>query len=262
MDPAADNDGRSGVQPRAAWVASRSGRYRQVKTNEEERQFQSLIHLQEGMDMPDAKSQGQRSILPIPDRKPIGLTTYDASDPDTAYPPITPLRPPPGAPNVLVILLDDVGFGASSAFGGPVNMPTAERLAADGLKYTRFHTTALCSPTRAALLSGRNHHAVGMGGITEIATSAPGQNSMRPNTCAPLAEILRLNGYWTAQFGKCHEVPAWETSPAGPFDRWPTGSGFEHFYGFIAGETNQWYPALHEDVTPVEPWGTPKRAIT
>ena len=136
-------------------------------------------------------------------------------------------------------------------------MPTAERLATDGLKYTRFHTTAVCSASRAALLSGRNHHTVGMGSITEVATSAPGQNSMRPNTCAPLAEILRLNGYWTAQFGKCHEVPAWETSPAGPFDRWPTGSGFEHFYGFIAGETNQWYPALHEDVSPVEPWGTP-----
>ncbi|HYJ12159.1 MAG TPA: sulfatase-like hydrolase/transferase, partial [Thermomicrobiales bacterium] len=207
--------------------------------------------------MSDQRFQPSRDILPIPDRKHVGLTTYAATDPDTSFPPITPLRPPAGAPNVLVVLLDDVGFGASSAFGGPVNMPTAERLATDGLKYTRFHTTAVCSASRAALLSGRNHHTVGMGSITEVATSAPGQNSMRPNTCAPLAEILRLNGYWTAQFGKCHEVPAWETSPAGPFDRWPTGSGFEHFYGFIAGETNQWYPALHEDVSPVEPWGTP-----
>ena len=116
------------------------------------------------------------TVLPIPDRNP-GLTTYDAKEPDTRFPPITPLRPPAGAPNVFVILLDDVGFGASSGFGGPVNMPTAERLANGGLKYTRFHTTALCSPTRAALLSGRNHHTVGMGGITEIATSAPGQNS-------------------------------------------------------------------------------------
>jgi Sulfatase len=116
----------------------------------------------------------QRSVLPIPDRKPVSLTTYDAKDPDTKFPPITPLRPPTGAPNVLVILLDDVGFGASSAFGGPCRTPTAERLAANGLKYNRFHTTALCSPTRAAMLSGRNHHAVGMGGITEIATSAPG----------------------------------------------------------------------------------------
>src|SRR5262245_52345622 len=122
-----------------------------------------------------------REVLPIPDRKPTGLTTYDAKDPNTAFPAITPLRPPPGAPNVLIVLLDDVGFGAASAFGGPCQTPTAERLARRGLKYTRFHTTALCSPTRAALLSGRNHHAVGMGGITEIATSAPGYNSMRPN---------------------------------------------------------------------------------
>ena len=132
----------------------------------------------------------QRSVLPIPDRKPVSLTTYDAKDPDTEFPPITQLRPPDGAPNVFVILVDDVGFGASSAFGGPCQTPNAEKLATTGLKYNRFHTTALCSPTRAAMLSGRNHHAVGMGGITEIATSAPGYNSLRPNTCAPLAEIL------------------------------------------------------------------------
>jgi arylsulfatase A-like enzyme len=204
-------------------------------------------------------SDVQREVLPIPDRRQIGLTTYDAKDPDTSYLPITRLRPPAGAPNVLVVLIDDVGFGASSAFGGPVNMPTAERLAAGGLKYTRFHTTALCSPTRAAMLSGRNHHAVGMGSITETAISAPGYTGVRPNTCAPLAETLKLNGYATAHIGKCHEVPAWETSPAGPFDRWPTGNGFQHFYGFIAGETNQWYPALHEDHTPVAPWGTPEQ---
>jgi arylsulfatase len=157
-----------------------------------------------------------------------------------------------------VVLLDDVGFGASSAFGGPINTPTAERLATGGLKYNRFHTTALCSPTRAALLSGRNHHTVGMGGITEIATSAPGYNSMRPNTCAPLAETLKLNGYSTAQFGKCHEVPVWQTSPVGPFDAWPSGGGgFEYFYGFIGGEAHQYYPALYEGTTPVEPGKTP-----
>jgi hypothetical protein len=127
----------------------------------------------------------QREVLPIPDRRPVGLTTYDAKDPDTSFPPIEPLRPPPGAPNVLVVLLDDVGFGAASAFGGPISTPTAERLAAGGLKYNRFHTTALCSPTRAALLSGRNHHTVGMGGVTEIATSAPGYNSLRPKSAAP-----------------------------------------------------------------------------
>jgi len=195
----------------------------------------------------------QRQVLPIPDRKPVTLTTYDAKDPDTKFPPITPLRPPTGAPNVVVFLLDDVGFGASSAFGGPCRTPRAERLAENGLKYNRFHTTALCSPTRAAMLSGRNHHAVGMGGITEIATSAPGYNSLRPNTCAPLAEILKLNGYSTAQFGKCHEVPVFESSPIGPFHHWPTGSGFEYFYGFIGGENNQYYPALYDGTAPITP---------
>jgi arylsulfatase A-like enzyme len=189
-----------------------------------------------------------------------GAPAYDAKDPDTSFAPIEPLRPPVGAPNVVIVLLDDVGFVASSAFGGPVNMPTAERLAAEGLKYTRFHTTALCSPTRAALLSGRNHHTVGMGGITETATSAPGYTSVRPNSCQPLAEILKLNGYATAHVGKCHEVPVWESSPAGPFDRWPSpGNGFEYFYGFIGGETNQYYPALHEATNRVEPDRSPEQ---
>jgi arylsulfatase A-like enzyme len=195
----------------------------------------------------------QRDVLPIPDPQHVGLTTYDAKDPDTAYPPIEQLRPPAGAPNVLIVLIDDAGFGSSSAFGGPCQTPTFDRLATEGLRYTRFHTTALCSPTRQALMTGRNHHSVGMGGITEIATSAPGYNSLRPKDKAPVAETLRLNGYSTAQFGKCHEVPVWETSPMGPFDRWPTGSGFEHFYGFIGGETNQWAPAIYNDTVPVEP---------
>jgi arylsulfatase A-like enzyme len=198
-----------------------------------------------------------RQVLPIPDRAYPGTITYDAKDPDTSFPAIEPLRPPKGAPNILIVLLDDTGFGASSAFGGPVETPTAERLAAGGLKYNRFHTTALCSPSRQALLTGRNHHSVGMGGITEIATSAPGYTSVRPNTAAPIAEMLKLNGYSTAQFGKCHEVPVWETSSAGPFDRWPTGSGFEHFYGFIGGEAHQFYPALYEGTKPVEPDKTP-----
>jgi arylsulfatase A-like enzyme len=200
----------------------------------------------------------QREVLPIPDRSQVGLVTYDAKDPATSFPPIEPLRPPTGAPNVLVVLLDDTGFGAASAFGGPVNTPTAERLAAQGLKYNRFHTTALCSPTRVALLSGRNHHAVGMGGITEIATSAPGYSSVRPNTAALLAEVLKLNGYSTAQFGKCHEVRVWQTSPMGPFDAWPSGGGFEFFYGFIGGETNQYAPAIYQDTVPVEPDRTPE----
>jgi len=202
--------------------------------------------------MPDAANQPQREILPIPDQPYVGLVPYDAKDPEAKFPPIQRLRPPAGAPNVLIVLLDDVGFGASSAFGGPIATPTAERLAGGGLKYTRFHTTALCSPTRQALLTGRNHHSVGMGGITEIATGAPGYNSIRPNTAAPLAEILRRNGYSTAQFGKCHEVPVWEANPSGPFDHWPSQSGFEKFYGFVGGETNQWFPELYDGTTPVE----------
>jgi arylsulfatase len=200
-----------------------------------------------------------RSHLPMPNTTRPTLITYDAKDPDTKFPPIEQLRPPKGAPNVLIILIDDVGFGASSAFGGPCQTPAAEKLAAGGLKFNRFHTTALCSPTRQALLTGRNHHSVGMGGITEIATGAPGYCSVLPNSMAPLAKTLKLNGYSTAQFGKCHEVPVWETSPAGPFDAWPTGGGgFEYFYGFIGGEANQWYPTLYEGTNPVEPKKTPE----
>ncbi len=199
-------------------------------------------------------STSHRMVLPIPDAAPPRYTPYVAGDPATDFQPATPLRPPTGAPHVVVILLDDLGFGVSSAFGGPIRMPTADRLASAGLRYTRFHTTALCAPTRAALLTGRNHHSVGMGAVTELATAAPGYNSVRPKSAAPLAEVLRLNGYATSQFGKCHEVPVWQSSPVGPFDAWPTGGGgFEHFYGFIGGETNQYYPALYLGTTPVEP---------
>jgi arylsulfatase A-like enzyme len=206
-----------------------------------------------------SRDQIQRSILPIPDTQHVGVTTYDAKDPDTKFPSIEPLRPPKGAPNVLIVLLDDVGFAASSAFGGPIHTPTAERLAKNGLKFNRFHTTALCSPTRQALLTGRNHHSVNMGGICEIATSAPGYSSVLPKNKAPLAMTLKLNGYSTAQFGKCHEVPVWQTSPLGPFDQWPTGGGgFEYFYGFLGGETNQWYPAIYEGTSAIEPEKTPE----
>ncbi len=209
--------------------------------------------------MTKAVDRHARAMLPIPDRPAPGLTTYDAKDPDTAYPPIEPLLPPEGAPNVVIVLLDDVGFGASSAFGGPCATPNAERLAATGLKYNRFHTTALCAPTRQAMLTGRNHHSVGMGSITETATSAPGNSSLRPNTKAPLALTLKLNGYSTAQFGKCHEVPVWQSSPLGPFDAWPSGGGgFETFYGFIGGENNQWEPALYDGTNAVEPPATPE----
>jgi len=207
----------------------------------------------------ESLSQPNRSVLPIPDAPYAGTVLYDAKDAEAKYAPIRPLRPPTDAPNVVIVLLDDVGFGASSAFGGPVNTPTAERLASGGLRFTRFHTTAICSPTRAALISGRNHHTVGMGGITEMATSAPGYTSMRPNSCATIAEIVKLNGYSTAHFGKCHEVPAWEASPVGPFDRWPSpGNGFEHFFGFLGGETDQYYPTLREGTSRTDPWGTPE----
>jgi arylsulfatase A-like enzyme len=209
--------------------------------------------------MPDEDSKIPRLILPIPDRQYVGLTTYDAKDPDTKFPAIEPLRPPKGAPNVLIVLLDDVGFAASSAFGGPIHTPTAERLAGNGLKFNRFHTTALCSPTRQAMLTGRNHHSVNMGAICELATSAPGYTSILPKNKAPLAMTLKLNGYATSQFGKCHEIPVWETSPMGPFDQWPTGGGgFEYFYGFLGGETNQFYPAIYEGTTPIEPEKTPE----
>jgi arylsulfatase A-like enzyme len=200
-----------------------------------------------------------RTVLPIPDPPRTGLVLYDAKDPENKYPAIVQLRPPKGAPNVLVVLIDDAGFGSSSAFGGPCYTPNAELLASGGLKFNRFHTTALCSPTRQAMLTGRNHHTVAMGGITEIATGSPGYSSILPNNCSPLARTLKLNGYATAQFGKCHEVPVWQTSPAGPFDAWPTGGGgFEYFYGFIGGEAHQWYPSLYEGTSPVEVKKTPE----
>ncbi len=209
--------------------------------------------------MSNQPDQHARTILPIPDQVYHGLTTYDAKDPDTKFPPIRQIEPPKGAPNVLIVLLDDAGFGSSSTFGGPCDTPNFEKLANSGLRYNRFHNTALCAPTRAAMLTGRNHHSVNMGCITELATSAPGQTSLRPNTKQPLAETLKLNGYSTAQFGKCHEVPVFHNSPVGPFDTWPTGSGFEYFYGFIGGEDNQWYPSLYEGTTPVEPPKTPEQ---
>ncbi|NOK12702.1 arylsulfatase [Corallococcus exercitus] len=164
------------------------------------------------------------------------------------------LMPPQGAPNVVIVLLDDVGFGASSAFGGPIPMPTLEALARQGLRYNQFHTTAMCSPSRAALLTGRNHHSAHMGALTEIATGLPGYDSAIPKSVATTAEVLRQRGYNTAWFGKGHCTPMWEVSAAGPFDRWPTGLGFERFYGFLGGETSQWEPALYDQTTPVAPY--------
>jgi arylsulfatase len=191
-----------------------------------------------------------RTVLPIPEPKPVPNTTLDARNAKT--PPRFEVKAPTQAPNVLIVLIDDMGFGQASAFGGPIHMPTLERMAKGGLRYNQFHTTALCSPTRATLLTGRNHHVCNMGSITETATAFPGQTGQRPNAVAPLAEMLRLNGYSTSAFGKSHETAAWEVSPSGPTDRWPTRSGFDHFYGFIGGETNQWAPAIYEDMSRVE----------
>jgi arylsulfatase len=191
-----------------------------------------------------------RTVLPIPEPKRDSITTLDARN--AKAPPQFHVKAPTGAPNVLIVLIDDMGFGQSSAFGGPINMPTLDRLAKGGLKYNKFHTTALCSPTRAALLTGRNHHMCNMGSITETATAFPGQTGKRPNSVAPLAEMVRLNGYSTAAFGKSHETAAWEVSPSGPTDRWPTRAGFDKFYGFIGGEANQWSPGLYEDMTRIE----------
>ncbi len=192
-----------------------------------------------------------RTVLPIPEPKNPHSTVFDARK--ATPPPRFEVEAPADAPNVLIVLIDDMGFGQSSAFGGPIHMPTVEGLAKNGLRYNHFHTTALCSPTRAALLTGRNHHMNNMGSITETATSFPGQTGQRPNSVTPLAEMLRLNGYSTAAFGKSHETAAWEISPSGPTDRWPTRSGFDKFYGFIGGETNQWAPLLYDGMIQVEP---------
>jgi arylsulfatase len=191
-----------------------------------------------------------RTVLPIHEPKVEPIATLDARD--AKPPPRFEVKAPQGAPNVVIVLIDDIGFGHSSAFGGPINMPTLERLAHGGLKYNRFHTTALCSPTRVALLTGHNHHANNAGAIMELATAFPGNTGIRPRNITTLAEILRMNGYSTAAFGKYHETPPWEVSVSGPVERWPTGSGFDKFYGFIGGETNQWAPAIYDGVTRVE----------
>ncbi len=191
------------------------------------------------------------NVLPIPQpsfRGKIGIT-YQESTP--YFPP--PITAPAKAPNVLLVLLDDVGFGQASTFGGPVETPNLTRLAAKGLRYNQFHTTALCSPTRAALLTGRNHHSVGTGVVEELATGFPGYTTILPKSAATVAEVLRQNGYNTAAFGKWHNTPDYETSAVGPFDRWPIGLGFEYFYGFLGGDTNQWSPALVENTKRVAP---------
>jgi arylsulfatase A-like enzyme len=197
-----------------------------------------------------AATQPDRTILPV--KEPARPTYKQLDARDAKAPARFELKAPKGAPNVIVVLIDDMGFGVSETFGGPVTTPTMNRLADQGIRYNRFHTTALCSPTRVALLTGYNHHSNNMGAITEAATTFPGNTGVRPQTITPMAEVLRLNGYNTAAFGKYHETPPWEISTAGPQDRWPTRSGFEKFYGFIGGETNQWAPLVYDGITQVE----------
>jgi arylsulfatase len=192
-----------------------------------------------------------RTVLPIHEPSYPHSTVLDVRNAPPP-PPRFQVKAPDGAPNVLIVLIDDMGFGQSGAFGGPLNMPTLDRLAQGGLRYNQFHTTALCSPTRAALLSGRNHHMTNTGSIMETATAYPGNTGQRPESVAPLAGMLRYNGYTTAHFGKNHETAAWEVSPSGPTDRWPTRNGFDKFYGFMGGETNQWAPAIYDGMVKVE----------
>jgi arylsulfatase A-like enzyme len=197
-----------------------------------------------------ADGEMDRTVLPI---KEPARQTYTELDAANVKPPARfEVKAPKGAPNVIVILIDDIGFGASDAFGGPIHMPTLDSLAASGLKYNRFHTTALCSPTRVALLTGYNHHSNNAGSIMETSTNFPGNTGVRPQSITPMAEVLRQNGYSTAAFGKYHETPPWEISVSGSLDRWPTHSGFDKFYGFIGGETNQWAPLVYDGVTQVE----------
>jgi arylsulfatase len=201
-----------------------------------------------------------RTVLPIAEPSYGPIEVLDARD--AKAPPRFEVKAPDGAPNVIIFLIDDMGFGVASAFGGPVPMPTLDQLAQSGLRYNRFHTTALCSPTRTALLTGRNHHQNNAGAIMELATAFPGNTGVRPQSIAPLAEILRQNGYSTGAFGKYHETPPWELSVSGPFDRWPTHSGFEKFYGFIGGETNQWAPFVYDGMTKVAPPHDPNYHFT
>jgi arylsulfatase len=200
-----------------------------------------------------ARQDGQeldRTVLPIPEPPRPDYTELDVRN--ATPPPRFDVEAPEGAPNVLVVLVDDLGFAGTSQFGGPVPTPTFDRLAQEGLYFNNFHTTAVCSPTRAALKSGRNHHVCNMGGIIETGTPFPGNTGKIPNDVAPLAEMLRLNGFSTAAFGKWHELTAWEASVSGPYDRWPTQQGFDKFYGFLGGETNQWAPFIYDGVHAVE----------
>ncbi|MCF7674969.1 MAG: arylsulfatase [Akkermansiaceae bacterium] len=213
--------------------------------------FLTALSLALGASALAAAAQPDRTVLPVHEPQYPHSSVMDVRKAPPP-PPRFSLKAPAGAPNVLIVLIDDMGFGQSSAFGGPIHMPTVDRLGDAGLRFNQFHTTALCSPTRAALLTGRNHHMNNFGSIAETGTAYPGNTGQRPGSIAPLAATLRYNGYATAAFGKSHETAAWEVSPSGPTDRWPTRSGFDKFYGFMGGEANQWAPAIYDGMTRVE----------
>lgn len=196
-----------------------------------------------------AQTTLDRTVLPIPEPKHPNSTVLDVRN--ATPPPRFEVTAPAGAPNVIIVLIDDLGFAGTSSYGGPISTPTFDRLASQGLIYNNFHTTAVSSPTRTAIKSGRNHHVNNMGGIIETGTAFPGNTGKIPQNVTPLAEMLRLNGYSTAAFGKWHETAAWEASVAGPFDRWPTRQGFDKFYGFLGGETDHWAPSIYDGVAPV-----------
>jgi arylsulfatase A-like enzyme len=201
---------------------------------------------------PNATTTVDGRYLPPPPQQFDGQIELNAAQSKPAWP--AAVAPPKGAPNVLLIMTDDVGFAAPSTFGGVIPTPTLDRVAAMGLRYTNFHSTALCSPTRAALLTGRNHHSVGFGVVTEQSTGFPGYNSIIGKDNATIGRILLDNGYRTSWFGKDHNTPSWTASQAGPFDQWPTGMGFEHFYGFVGGDSSQWEPNLFNDTKPIYPY--------
>jgi len=200
---------------------------------------------------PAAAGALDRTVLPLAEPTYPAITELDAAN--TKAPPIFEVKAPPGAPNVIVILLDNFGYAGSTTLGGVINLPTLDRLAKNGLTYTNFHVNPICSATRASLLTGRNCHSANMGTISEMSTGYPGQTSVLPNSVAPLAKILKHNGYSTAMFGKCHEYVSWESGLTGPFDQWPTGLGFERFYGNVIGESDQFAPVIHDNTTLAPP---------
>ena len=201
---------------------------------------------------PDATTTISGKQLPPPDPKFGGVIKEKAADSKPWWPPR--VVPPKGAPNVLLIMTDDCGFGSPSTFGGVIPTPALDRIAANGLRYTQFHSTSLCSPTRAALITGRNHHVAGYGVVGEAATGFPGYDSVIRKECGTIGEILKENGYATAWFGKDHNTPFYQASQAGPFDQWPTGMGFDYFYGFVGGDTSQWEPNLFRNTTAIYPY--------